>query len=115
MARSLTSALVIVMISLVLGAPAVAGNPCSFKAQKQQLDFQKHQLDFQKHQIDQQYPGPANAAYRESLKRQLEAQRRQLDFQKHQLDLQKRQCKAAYKPHKPHHKHPKHDKDHDRD
>ena len=98
MPRMFINVFMILVTAGALAAPAIAANPCSVSAQK-------HQLDLQKHAIDRQYPGPANAAYRESLKRQI-------DLQKQQLKLQKKQCETAY--HQPKHKHHK-DKDHDGD
>jgi len=112
MTKVLFNAFLTILICTGLATPALAGDPCGLKAQKHQLDVQKHQLDAQRRQIGWQYPGPANAAYRESLMRQLDAQRRELDFEKHQLDHQKKQCKA---PHGGKYKHHKHDKDRDRD
>jgi hypothetical protein len=112
--RLLITVFILALSSGALSVPASAANPCSVRVQRHQLDAQKHQIDLQMRAINFQYPGPANAAYRENLRRQLEMQKRQIDFQKHQLDAQQRQCETAYHPHKFKHKHHK-DKDHDRD
>ena len=119
-------ALIAIFLVSAAATPAIAANPCSVSAQKHALDRQRLAIDRQIHAIDFHYPGPANAAYRSGLKRQLIAEKHQIEWQEHQLDAQRRACQASYHPkhvahvgpwyappQHPKHKHHDHDKDRD--